>query len=224
MASINIYSQYSLQFIVRILVTLNARIEGIVAFHKMEEFSAALEQQNNELDIQQSELASKSAELLEQNTELEIQKIYLDEATKLKSNFLSNMSHELRTPLNSVIAHFGVLNRRLNKQIPDEEYSYLEVIERNGKHLLNLINDILDLSRIEAGREEIVITEFNPFGLANELVSMIIPQAEQKNINLLYAKGDCNITITSDVSKCRHILQNLIGNAVKFTEKGYGRS
>ena len=67
------------------------------------------------------------------------------------------MSHELRTPLNSVIALAGVLRRRLATTIPAEEYSYLEVIERNGKHLLALINDILDLSRIEAGREEVSV-------------------------------------------------------------------
>jgi len=108
----------------------------------------------------------------------------------------------------------------LSHQIPEEEYSYLEVIERNGKHFLNLINDILDISRIEAGREEVEITTFYPCNLLNEVVSMIQPQAKQKSIQLLKATGDCDISITSDAEKCRHILQNLIGNAVKFTEEG----
>jgi len=175
---------------------------------------------NQELESQKTELASQSGELMEQNTELEMQKSQLSEASRLKTNFLSNMSHELRTPLNSVIALSGVLNRRLANQIPEEEYSYLDVIERNGKQLLNLINDILDISRIEAGREEIEVTEFNVNNLISEVVGMIHQQAVQKNIQLLHSVGSVEMIISSDADKCRHILQNLIGNAIKFTEKG----
>jgi signal transduction histidine kinase len=130
------------------------------------------------------------------------------------------MSHELRTPLNSVIALSGVLYRRLANRIPEEEYSFLEVIERNGKHLLSLINDILEISRIEAGREEIEITEFDAGSLAADVVSLIQPQAKQKKIELLQTARASDLFITSDANKCRHILQNIIGNSVKFTEKG----
>jgi signal transduction histidine kinase len=130
------------------------------------------------------------------------------------------MSHELRTPLNSVIALSGVLYRRLANQIPEEEYSFLEVIERNGKHLLSLINDILEISRIEAGREEIEITEFDAGSLAADVVSLIQPQAKQKKIELLQTARASDLFITSDANKCRHILQNIIGNSVKFTENG----
>jgi len=130
------------------------------------------------------------------------------------------MSHELRTPLNSVIALSGVLSRRLDKMIPDEELSYLEVIERNGRHLLTLINDILDISRIEAGREEIEITKFEVNQLIAEIVNMISPQAKQKNIELVQTSSTPDLYMTSDSAKCRHILQNLIANAVKFTETG----
>jgi PAS domain S-box-containing protein len=175
---------------------------------------------NTELESQKTELASQSAELSVQNMELEMQKKQLGEANRLKTNFLSNMSHELRTPLNSVIALSGVLNRRLVNQIPQEEYSYLEVIERNGKHLLELINDILDISRIEAGREEMEITSFNVNNIITDVVSMIFPQAKHKNIDLLNSATEDGISVISDSGKCRHILQNLIGNAVKFTEKG----
>jgi len=220
LASVNVFSEQSIRLIERILVMVSARVGGILSFHKMNELSLTLAEQNRELDVQKTELASQSAELLEQNAELEMQKQQLGEASRLKTNFLSNMSHELRTPLNSVIALSGVLNRRLAKQIPDEEYSYLDVIERNGKHLLNLINDILDISRIEAGREEMEITTFNICKLADEVISMIEPQAKEKNIELLKAEGDCDGTITGDAGKCRHILQNLISNAVKFTEEG----
>ncbi|MCX6267163.1 MAG: ATP-binding protein [Bacteroidetes bacterium] len=221
LASISRYSNQSIQLVDNIHVTLCARVEGILAYHKIQEFLEKLESQNQELESQTAELASQAAELREQNAELEMQKKQLDEANRLKTNFLSNMSHELRTPLNSVIALSGVLNRRLAKKIPDEEYSYLEVIERNGKNLLEIINDILDISRIEAGREEIEITKFDANALISSLVTMILPQASGKNIALRQKISDSDLFMTSDAGKCSHILQNLISNAVKFTEKGY---
>ncbi|NEW81386.1 MAG: response regulator [Mariniphaga sp.] len=220
LASVSKYSNQAIQLIDNIFVTLRARVEGIIAYHKMRKFSEQLEQQNRELEVQKTSLASQSAELTEQNTELEMQKKQLSEASQLKTNFLSNMSHELRTPLNSVIALSGVLSRRLVKIIPDEELSYLEIIERNGRHLLTLINDILDISRIEAGREEIEISKFDVNHLVSEIISTIQPQANQKNIELKQTEITPDQHITSDVNKCRHILQNLIANAVKFTEKG----
>ena len=175
---------------------------------------------NNELEAQKRELSAQASELMEQNTELEMQKKQLDESNRLKTSFLSNMSHELRTPLNSVIALSGVLNRRLAGKVPEEEYSYLDVIERNGKQLLSLINDILDLSRIEAGREEIEFNRFNARELISEVVEMITPQASQKSIVIGYSNGTDLPPIKSDYVKCRHILQNLVANAVKFTEVG----
>lgn len=220
LASISKYSNQSIQLINNIFVTLRARVEGIIAYHKMRKFSEQLELQNNELELQKTELASQSAALKEQNTELEMQKKQLSEANQLKTNFLSNMSHELRTPLNSVIALSGVLSRRLDKMIPSEELSYLEVIERNGRHLLTLINDILDISRIEAGREEIEITRFDVNQLVAEIISTIQPQTKQKDLELVQTVITPDLYITSDANKCRHILQNLIANAVKFTEKG----
>lgn len=220
LASINKYSNQSIHLIDNIFVTLRARVEGIIAYHKTRKFSEQLEQQNRELEVQKIALASQSAALKEQNTELEMQKKQLSEASQLKTNFLSNMSHELRTPLNSVIALSGVLSRRLVKMIPVEELSYLEVIERNGRHLLTLINDILDISRIEAGREEIEIAKFDVNQLVAEIISTIQPQARQKDIELKQTTTTIDLYVTSDANKCRHILQNLIANAVKFTEKG----
>ncbi len=227
LATINQYSREAIQLIDSIFVTLNARVEGIIAYHKMRLFSEKLEFQNRELESQKTELASQSAELTEQNMELGMQKNQLSEANQLKTNFLSNMSHELRTPLNSVIALSGVLHRRLASQIPAEESSYLEIIERNGKNLLALINDILDISRIEAGHEEIEISKFDINNLISEIISTIEVQAKQKNIELiqaeinpdLYLSNDA-LYVNSDMVKCRHILQNLVSNAVKFTEKG----
>lgn len=220
LASVNTFANQSIALINSVIVTMSARIEGILASRRIKEFTEVLEQQNRELDVHKSELSAQTVELIQQNTELEMQKKQLNEASRLKTNFLSNMSHELRTPLNSVIALSGVLNRRLANQIPEEEYSFLEIIERNGKNLLMLINDILDISRIEAGREEIEITKFNANSLIDEVVNMIQPQAKQKNIELLHGPSGSEVFIRSDADKCRHILQNIIGNAVKFTEKG----
>ncbi len=220
LASISKYSQKAIDFLEKTSSTMSARIEGILAYHTIKEFSEKLEQQNWELDAQKNEMEEQSVELIHQNIELEMQKKELNQANQLKTNFLSNMSHELRTPLNSVIALSGILNRRLKHQIPEEEYSYLEVIERNGKNLLALINDILDISRIEAGREEIEITTFNVNQLINEVVEMLAPQAREKNVSCINRAKDTAVYINSDRDKCRHILENLAGNAVKFTEQG----
>jgi len=220
LASINRFNNNSIALIDNVHLTFCARVEGILAYRKIREYSEILKGQNRELEAQKTELASQSAELIEQNRELEAQKAQLDEANRLKTSFLSNMSHELRTPLNSVIALSGVLNRRLAGQIPAEEYSYLEVIERNGRNLLSMINNILDISRIESGREEIEITEFMVCDCIDDVAAMIRPQAEEKKITLKPASGVCQTKITSDFDKLSHILQNLIGNAVKFTEEG----
>jgi len=242
------FSKNSMRLLKTILSTLSARMGGILAYRKMIDFSQLLEQQNTELEAQREELhilnkelihrseivlaanteleaqkrelSAQASELTEQNVELEMQKKQLDESNRLKTNFLSNMSHELRTPLNSVIALSGVLNRRLSGKVTEEEYSYLDVIERNGKQLLSLINDILDLSRIEAGREDIEINRFNVRELINEVVELIDPQANQKNISLRYLPENDLTPIKSDYVKCRHILQNIVANAVKFTEEG----
>ncbi|MFZ4724907.1 MAG: response regulator [Paludibacter sp.] len=220
LASVRNYTDLSNLLINNIYNTLNARIEGVLNFRRIKDFSVLQAAQNLELETQKTQLESQSTELIEQNRELEAQKIQLNEASRLKTNFLSNMSHELRTPLNSVIALSGVLNRRLADKIPEDEYSYLEVIERNGKHLLSLINDILDISRIEAGREEVEISTFNINNLLSEIVEMIKPQSDEKNIKLIHAENQQDIQLYSDSAKCRHILQNLIANAVKFTDTG----
>ena len=220
LGSLNHFSNKTLQFINSFQPILNARVEGVIAFNETIIFAEKLEVQNNELETQKTELSTQSNLLSKQTVELEMQNNQLGEANRLKTNFLSNMSHELRTPLNSVIALSGVLNRRLNKQIPEEELSYLEVIERNGKLLLSIINDILDIARIESGREEVEINKFNANGLIADVVSLILPQAQNKKIELLHLEQDNNLFLSTDDHKLRHVLQNIISNAVKFTESG----
>ncbi len=220
LASIKKYSADSVRLIQGLVNEITASLNAVLASQRIHEFSQKLQETNVELEQQTRELEMQADELTEQNAELEMQKKQLDEASRLKTNFLSNMSHELRTPLNSVIALSGVLGRRLANRIPEEERSYLEIIERNGKNLLTMINDILDISRIEAGREEVEITQFNAHSIIAEVVAMVHPQAHQQNIELLHAAKDSPIVLDTDATKFRHILQNLISNAVKFTEKG----
>jgi signal transduction histidine kinase/CheY-like chemotaxis protein len=220
LAGLHDYSTDSIQLINEIWLPLTARINGVLAFRKIEGISERLDHQNKDLEEKSSELIMQSNELKEYNIELELQKRQLGEANQLKSSFLSNMSHELRTPLNSVIALSGVLNRRLNGTIPVEEYKYLGIIEKNGKQLLELINDILDLSRIEAGKEEIDFTDFSINDLIQDLMNSLEPISQEKGIVLTCYIDHHLPNIVSDYSKCHHVLQNIIGNAIKFTHEG----
>ncbi len=220
LASIKGYSTNAIRFIDGVVNEITASLNAVLSSQRILEFSKKLQTNNTELEQQAKELEMQANELTEQNAKLEMQKKQLDEASRLKTSFLSNMSHELRTPLNSVIALSAVLGRRLVNKIPEEEWSYLEIIERNGKNLLTLINDILDISRIEAGHEEVEIKRFNVDYVISDMVAMLQPQAQQQEIEMIYTSEDAEILINSDYNKFRHILQNLIANAIKFTEKG----
>ena len=220
LSSLRSYDEKAIRLLKTIVSTVTARMNGVLAFRQVQELAERLDRQNRELNAQKQELTAQADELTHQNTELEMQKRQLDDVNQLKSTFLSSMSHELRTPLNSVIALSGVLGRRLGGKIPEDEFGYLEVIERNGRHLLDLINDILDLSRIEAGRVEISLARFSLRTLVGEMVEMIAPQAREKGIALLNQVDEDLPSLTTDPDKFRHIVQNLIGNAVKFTDTG----
>lgn len=220
LASITKVQPYFIQILTKALPLVNARMTGVLANHKIILFSEELSEKNAELDEQKTELYSQAQELINQNRELEVQKQMLNEANRLKTAFLSNMSHELRTPLNSVIALSGVLNRRIGNRISDEELNYLEVIERNGKHLLALINDILDISRIEAGREEIEAARFNLDDLVKDIVRMLSHQALEKQIKVNHIANSSPVILQSDMRKVKQILHNIISNAIKFTEEG----
>lgn len=220
MASLQEFDHQSIRLVSDMYAPLTTWLNALISSRKIQQLGENLKFQNIELETQKKELAAQANELLQQNAELEIQKNQLNESNQLKTNFLSNMSHELRTPLNSVIALSGVLNRRLASKIPDEEYGYLDVIERNGKLLLSLINDILDLSRIEAGFEEIHENRFNVNSLVYEVIDLIEPQVQQKNIGLTFDPNNSLPILRSNYEKCRHILQNIVANAIKFTDSG----
>ena len=165
-------------------------------------------------------LVYKKIDLFNGRKKLFLAKNEAEKATKAKSNFLASMSHELRTPLNSVISLSSILKQKLSNIIPTEEYSYIDIIERNGKHLLSLINDILDLSRIESGKEEISLSKFTIDELVKTVIVAVEYQAQEKNIKLSTKLGKELPALISDFSKCQHVLGNIVANAVKFTEKG----
>lgn len=220
LASLHPYSDDTLRFLKNVWPTITARMNGLLLFQQIQDQSKRLEFQNQELEAQKNELSTQTNELTEMNAELDMQRRELEQASQLKSIFLANMSHELRTPLNSVIALSGVLSRRLAGKVPTEEYSYLDVIERNGKHLLELINDILDLSRIEAGREEVTRSSCVVAEIIDPIVSMLAPLANEKGIALVNRVDSQIPRLYSDPEKVRHIVQNLAANAIKFTDSG----
>jgi signal transduction histidine kinase/CheY-like chemotaxis protein len=220
LASLRTYDAASMRVVQAVWSVLAARVDGVLAARDVRLLAIRLDEMNRELHQQQRELAAQTTELTEQNAELAIQKRQLDESNRLKSAFLSNMSHELRTPLNSVIALSGVLARRLTGRIPQEELGYLEVIERNGRNLLTLINDVLDLSRVEAGRDDVQIAPVVLRDVVGDVMGVVGPLAREKGIRLDSAVVADLPKIQTDPDKLAHILQNLVANAVKFTEVG----
>ena len=143
----------------------------------------------------------------------------LKKADRMKSEFLAIMSHELRTPLNSIIGFASVLRQGRSGPVTDEQFKQLSLIHTSGKHLLHLINDLLDLSRIEAGRVDLDCEEFKPAEVVDEAVRTLELQSSQKKL-AIHAKVDFGDTIYSDRKRFFQVVLNLLNNAVKFTPRG----
>ncbi|QDS96628.1 Sensory/regulatory protein RpfC [Roseimaritima multifibrata] len=143
-----------------------------------------------------------------------------DAASAAKSAFVANMSHEIRTPLNAVLGFADVLRRGMATS-REEEVEYLDMIHRSGHHLLELINDILDLSKIESGRLQVESIECSVARIAHDVRSVLSQRASEKSLSLnVEFKSELPEFIQSDPTKLRQILTNLTGNALKFTERG----
>jgi PAS domain S-box-containing protein len=141
-------------------------------------------------------------------------------ANRTKSEFLANMSHEIRTPLNGILGFTELLIRDETGD-EAERRDYIRTIRTSGKHLLELINDILDLSKIEAGQLQVETTSCSPHHLIAEVVSVLRARAQEKGIDLEYRwESEIPESIQSDPYRLRQLLMNLVGNAVKFTEQG----
>lgn len=143
-------------------------------------------------------------------------------ANVAKTEFLANMSHEIRTPMTAILGFTEVLLQDPKvRQIIPEHADDLQTIKRNGEHLIEIINDILDISKIEAGRLELEAVRFSPWQIIVDVVSLMRVRADAKGLNLeLHADGPIPETIVSDPTRLRQILINLTGNAIKFTEVG----
>jgi len=151
--------------------------------------------------------------------ELNMAKVEAEVSNKAKSTFLANMSHELRTPLNAVLGFSRLLQS--DSQLNSTQHAYLDTINRSGKHLLTLINDVLDMSKIEAGRVAVNNAPVDMRNLITEIIDMMRIRAEGKGLSLeLVTAAGFPSHIHSDAAKLRQILINLLGNAVKFTDTG----
>jgi len=158
--------------------------------------------------------------LEEQEVELRKSKAMAEEANKAKSAFLANMSHEIRTPMNAILGFTDILKRGYVKN-EGESLKYLNTIHSSGKSLLELINDILDLSKVESGHIEFEKTKVQPHYIIQDVIQMLGVKAQERGIDLdLKARTPFPEIIETDPSRFRQIIFNLIGNAIKFTEKG----
>ena len=152
--------------------------------------------------------------------ELEEANLRLLEVDRLKSEFLANMSHELRTPLNSIIGFSKLILDGLDGEVNAEQQSDLEIVQANGQELLRLIDDLLNLAKIEAGRVNLKIEETSPKELVENTVMSMRPIAKEKKLTLAYSLPEGLESIKLDAGKIRQVLLNLIGNAIKFSEAG----
>lgn len=188
-------------------------IENARLIKSLEEGEERLEQQNKIL-------AQQNKELEKQQKHIKLQNIKLLEATRLKSQFIATMSHELRTPMNAIIGFSQLLLRQVKDQLKPQHSQMLERILSNGKTLLSLINDILDLSKMEAGRLELRPERCNLKVVVSNTVEELRSLAEEKGICLTFTSNLKNPFVINDSTRIRQILVNLLSNAIKFTEQG----
>jgi PAS domain S-box-containing protein len=160
-------------------------------------------------------------ELVVQRTaELEIEKEHAQSADRLKSAFLATMSHELRTPLNSIIGFTGILMKEAPGPLNNEQKKQLGMAQNSARHLLSLINDVLDISKIEAGQLKMNLEQFNLPEVIYKVVETNRPFADKKNLRIMVYIDDDVKDITSDNLRVQQVLLNLVNNAIKFTEVG----
>jgi signal transduction histidine kinase len=196
---------------------LNVRSE-IQTADEFEDLSHAFNRMLRNLVSMQDRLRKVNADLDRKVDELAQANLALYESNRLKGDFLATMSHELRTPLNSILGFSEVLQSA--DGLSDKQRRWVGNIHSSGQQLLNLINDILDLAKIEAGKMEVRLTEFSAYDVCEGALTMFRPLAEKKNIDLRGAFAPGIPLLRQDVVKVQQILSNLLSNAIKFTPEG----
>lgn len=180
-----------------------------------------LQQANQELEERSRLLEEKNELILERNLKIQAKAEELALTTRYKSEFLANMSHELRTPLNSILLLSRLLTENHENTLSKDQVEYAEVIQSSGKGLLTLIDEILDLSKIESGKMELEFTEVNPKEITEELRSLFAPMAKEKGIDLILdVKDNVPVIFETDKQRVGQIMKNLVSNALKFTKRG----
>jgi signal transduction histidine kinase len=196
---------------------LNVRSE-IQTGDEFEDFSHAFNRMLRNLVSMQDRLRKVNADLDRKMNELAQANMALYESNRLKGDFLATMSHELRTPLNSILGFSEVLASGTG--LSDKQQRWVRNIQSSGERLLTLINDILDLAKIEAGKMQVRLSEFSAYDVCEGLLAMFRPLAEKKNIELRSQLDQGIPTLRQDVVKLQQILSNLLSNAIKFTPEG----
>lgn len=188
---------------------------------RLEQQQAELEQTNSHLEEQAQQLEAQRDDLEQANAVVQLKAREVEQASRYKSDFLANMSHELRTPLNSSLILAKLLADNANENLTDEQVKYAQTIQSSGNDLLNLINDILDLSKIEAGHVEIRPEAVSVERLANSLRQLFQPVAQDRKLEFaVEIAPECPASIETDAQRLEQVLKNLLSNAFKFTETG----
>jgi PAS domain S-box-containing protein len=202
--------QGELMWVVTILHDLTEALEKSRLFEQLKQASAELERKVQEA----------TAELAEQNELLRRQHIALEQASALKSQFLANMSHEFRTPLNAILGYTHMLLNGVSGAVSDPQRKSLTRIDSNSQHLLALINDILDITRIEAGRMPLNLSTFKIPALIEEVMSELEPIIRRSNLTVRAIMPRTLPQLKSDRQKVKQVVLNLLSNALKFTPAG----
>lgn len=235
--AIGINSALSYARLQDLLEETQAQAEELQAQHsELENLNSELEAQAQQLQASEEELKVQQEELQQTNEELEERTILLEErntevrkkadelelSTKYKSEFLANMSHELRTPLNSILLLSRLLSENNENNLSNDQIEYAKVIQSSGNGLLGLIDEILDLSKIEAGKMQLEYLEVPVEEIVDDMKALFMPVANNKHLELKIAvEAQVPSVIETDKVRLEQIIKNLLSNALKFTNTGY---